>query len=300
MENKFSIKVISDTCGILPHTLRIWEQRYQIFSPERTKGGQRLYTEKDLIKAKLLAKLILHGNSISVLAQYTISELQSMEKLLSQESNFKGLSSSINTKKLIKHLADYKIDLIATELQHFRQNQNIKEFIFNIVLPVMREIGLMVYEDKYTVSQEHIISTLIRDQLSQIHLPNIGPKGKEVALATPEGNLHELPIMIANILCRANRITTRYLGAAHPPTCLVQAINALKCPFLVLGVLTTDRWNYELDITSFLQKIDDFLEREITVILGGGTPLEFPTFKKIRKVKIVSTLDEFDHFLKDL
>ena len=299
MEKKFSIKVISDTCGVLPHTIRTWEQRYQAFSPERSEGGQRLYSEKDLIKAKLLVKLVEQGNSISVIAKYTIYELEAMEKLLKNNDN-SGLNRSVSTKKLLKQLSGYKIDLIASELQHFRLSLGVKEFIFNIVLPMIREVGLMVYEEKYTVTQEHIVSTLIRDQLSQIHLPNIGSKLKEVALATPEGNLHELPIIIADILCRANRVTTRYLGAAHPPTCLGQAINALKSPFLVLGVLSTDHWNYERDIISYLKQVDSFLDQNLTVILGGATPMDFPAFEKIKEVKVIATLDDFDDFLEKL
>ena len=64
MKKSLGINVISNVCGVMPHTIRTWEKRYKIFSPDRSEGGQRLYSEDDLVKAKrsmlgpTLAKLI--------------------------------------------------------------------------------------------------------------------------------------------------------------------------------------------------------------------------------------------------
>ena len=52
MKKEFGINVISTACGVMPHTIRTWEKRYQVFTPERSKGGQRLYTKVDLTKSK--------------------------------------------------------------------------------------------------------------------------------------------------------------------------------------------------------------------------------------------------------
>ncbi|MDA8791831.1 MerR family transcriptional regulator [Bacteriovoracaceae bacterium] len=303
MEKKFGIKVISNSCGILPHTLRVWEQRYQVFQPERAPNGQRLYSKSDLEKAKLIARLLEHGHSISSLAGYSNPELDTMIELIEKDTkNTKDspFIHSISTKNLLMYLSDYKIDLVAAELQHLRLSVGSKEFIFKIILPIMREIGLLVAKGKYTVSQEHIISTIVRGQLSQIYLPNVGPKSKEMVLATPEGNLHELSIIIGDILCRSNRLTTRYLGATHPADCLGQAVNALKSPYLVLGVITSDQWNYHDHIIPYLSKIDAQLDENITVILGGGSPMDFPEFKHIEEVIIFDSLEKFDKFLEDL
>lgn len=299
MEEKFSIKVISNSCGILPHTLRVWEQRYNMFSPERNEGGQRLYSSDDLKKANLLAKLLDQGHSISNLANYKVNELESMATLL--DDNHGPLATStehrISTKKLLKHLADYKIDAVVDEIQHLRMSVGAKDFIFNIVLPTMREIGMLVAKGKYSVTQEHIISTIIRDQLSQIFLPNLGNKNNEVALATPEGNLHELSIIIADILCRANRVPTRYLGAAHPALCLGEALSAMKCPNLILGAVTSDQWVYEDKIIPYVKKLDGLIKHQMTVILGGGHELDFPKFKNIKKIMIMQSFDDFEAYL---
>jgi len=39
MKKEFGIKVISTACAVMPHTIRAWEKRYQVFTPERSEGG---------------------------------------------------------------------------------------------------------------------------------------------------------------------------------------------------------------------------------------------------------------------
>ncbi len=299
MEKRFSIKVISDSCGIKPHTLRVWEQRYGVFSPERSSAGQRLYGEEDLKKAKLLARLVEKGHAISTLASYSNHELdQMLESHHEEKVGDNLLLSKSRTEKLLDFLLNYQTDKVANELQQLRLTLGARDFIFSIVLPTMREIGILTMKGKYTVTQEHIISTIIRDQLSQLYLPNIGDKRQQFALATPDGNLHELAIIIADILCRINRVPTRYLGAAHPAECLGEAMNALGCPNLILGVISSDQWDYKRDMVSYLAKLDSKLTEEISIVLGAGSRIDMPSFKHIKKIHFIETFEDLDDFLR--
>lgn len=301
MEHKYNIKVVSNSCGIKPHTLRIWEQRYGIFNPDRSEGGQRLYSEEDLKKARLLSTLTKQGHAISKLAEYPIEELESMIPKFNKKNTSKEIiSTTIKSKKLLGFLEEYKIDSVAAELQHLRTTMGVKSFIFDIVLPTMKAVGEYQANGKYTISQEHIISAIVRDQLSQIHLPQTSTKVHHMALATPEGNLHELSLLMADILCRSNRIPTHYLGPSHPADCLGEAVSALNVPILVLGAVTSDLWNYDQKIISFLQQLDKSLKTSVHIIIGGGTIKAFGKFKHISKVTVFATLEEFDQYLVDL
>lgn len=301
MEKKHSISVISNTSGIKPHTIRIWEKRYQVFTPDRDENGKRFYKDSDITKAKLLAELLDYGYGISALAAYTIEELQALkdqQKKLDVSSKKSVNETRLN--KLLEHLDNYKIDAVADELQYFRLNSSAREYILDLILPTIREIGNLVAKGKYSITQEHIISTIIRDQLSQIYLPNLGRPGHDMALATPDGNMHEFSILIADILCRTHRITTRYLGAAHPADCLSQAVNALKTHTLILGAISSDQWDYEKQIGSYLTKIDEGLEISLVVVLGGGYEIDLPKFKNIKEVKFYNSFEAFDEYLGGL
>ena len=298
MKKEFGINVISTACGVMPHTIRTWEKRYQVFSPERSEGGQRLYNEADFAKAKLIVALIEQGHTISSLARHSLQDLRSFLVVNNGEnSESDKMLTSVETKKLLQHLANFNIDLVASGMQHLRLSMGVKEFIFKIVLPVMHEIEKLALKGLYSVTQEHIISTIVRDQLGQINMANEGPNPDRFALATPEGNLHELPILIAEIICNANRVSTNYLGASHPAECLSEAVNALKCRTIVMGVISSAQWNYENNIVSYLESIDKYLKNKVKVILGGGREVDFPEFKNIENVKIVKSFEDFDRML---
>ncbi|TNE95886.1 MAG: MerR family transcriptional regulator [Deltaproteobacteria bacterium] len=300
MEAKYSIKVISNSCGVLPHTLRVWEQRYGVFNPERSDGGQRLYSDEDLKKAKLLSYLIGKGHTISKLAGFSLDQLEGLTEVFSDqrlESQNLQIGEHLN-KSLLKHLKKFELKEVTQELQFIRMTKSAKDFIFQVVLPVMREIGFMVAKGDLSVTQEHIISTLVREQISQIHLPNIGSREREMAFATPEGNLHELSILIGEVLSRCNRVPTRYLGPAHPADCLAMALNAMKSPYLVLGTVSSDLWNYDKQILPFLKTLDNHLNYPLSVYLGGGKEMEFPVYKNIKSVIPLATFEDFDVILE--
>ena len=298
MENKFSINVISTATGVMPHTIRTWEKRYQVFTPGRSEGGQRLYSETDLDKAKLIVALIDQGHTISSLAKYSLKNLRSLLGHNNREdSESEKVFTSVEIKKLLKHLGNFDIDLVASGMQHLRLSIGVKEFIFKIVLPVMHEIEKLALKGVYSISQEHIITTIVSDQLHQINLANEGPNCNRFALATPVGNLHDLPIMIAEIICHANRVPTNYLGASHPADCLGEAVNALKCKTIVMGVISSVQWNYEKDIVKYLQSIDKYLNNTVEIILGGGYKIDFPDFENIGNIKFISSFEDFDKML---
>ncbi len=301
MKKEFSINVISNACGVKPHTIRTWEKRYQVFTPERSEGGQRLYSENDLTKAKLIVALIEQGHTISSLARHPLQELRSLLVVKNGEvSESDRMFTSLETKKLVQHLVNFNIDQVASGVQYLRLSLGVKEFIFKIVLPVIHEIEKLALKGIYSVTQEHIISTIVRDQLGQINLANEGPNHDRFALATPEGNLHELPIMIAEIICNANRFSTNFLGASHPAECLSEAVNALKCKTIVMGVISSAQWNYEKNIVPYLESMDKYLKNNVKVILGGGREVDFPEFKNIENVMVVKSLEDFDKMLIEI
>ena len=106
--------------------------------------------------------------------------------------------------------------------------------------------------------------------------------------------------MIAEIICNANRVSTNYLGASHPAECLSEAVNALKCKIIVMGVISSDQWNYEKKIIPYLRSMDKYLKNKVIVILGGGSEVDFPEFKNIENVKVVKSFEDFDKMLIEL
>src|SRR6476469_6456677 len=66
---QFTIKDIENLCGIKAHTLRIWEQRYDLLTPKRKESKHRVYDNEDLKKLLRISVLYHRGWKISRIAQ---------------------------------------------------------------------------------------------------------------------------------------------------------------------------------------------------------------------------------------
>src|SRR5262245_46051867 len=61
----FNIKAVSHMTGIPADTLRRWESRYGVIAPQRTEGGYRLYSQRDVDTINWLKARLDEGLSIS-------------------------------------------------------------------------------------------------------------------------------------------------------------------------------------------------------------------------------------------
>ena len=83
--------------------------------PERSKGGQRLYSENDFTKAKLIVALIERGHTISSLARHSLQELRSLLVVKNgEDSESDRMFTSLETKKLVQHLVNFNIDQVVS------------------------------------------------------------------------------------------------------------------------------------------------------------------------------------------
>ena len=61
----FNLKVVLKETGLGADTLRAWERRYGLPAPNRSAGGHRLYSQRDIETIKWLMKRQAEGLSIS-------------------------------------------------------------------------------------------------------------------------------------------------------------------------------------------------------------------------------------------
>ena len=69
IKSKFSIKDLENLSGIKAHTIRIWEKRYSLLVPNRTKTNIRFYDLQSLQKLLNVTLLYNNGYKISKIAE---------------------------------------------------------------------------------------------------------------------------------------------------------------------------------------------------------------------------------------
>ena len=71
----YSIKDLETLSGIKAHTLRIWEQRYNLLTPKRTDTNIRYYDDDDIKRILNISLLNQHGIKISNISKMSNIEL---------------------------------------------------------------------------------------------------------------------------------------------------------------------------------------------------------------------------------
>jgi len=97
IKSSFSIKNLENISGIKAHTIRIWEKRYNLLSPERLNRNIRKYSLADLQKLLNVSILYCNGYKISKLSLLSDEELHETARKISLES----VQSNYNVNTLI-------------------------------------------------------------------------------------------------------------------------------------------------------------------------------------------------------
>lgn len=179
MSLELDIGTLSGLTGIKPHNLRMWEKRYSIFEPQRTPGGTRIYTDKDLKKLLTIQELINLGYKISEAINLSENErkkviLQTLDNALSNDTY------AIFINEMLKCAVD--LDETHFEL-YFRKS--VERFgkvytITNIIYPLLNKLGALWKIDNISPLEEHfasqIITRMIQEWISLLPIRNIHSK----------------------------------------------------------------------------------------------------------------------------
>jgi DNA-binding transcriptional MerR regulator len=211
----YSIKELEVLTGIKAHTIRIWEQRYNILSPNRTNTNIRFYTEEDLKHLLNISLLNKNGLKISRIAR--MSEKQVKEKVLAlSETNFE-YSNQIDA--LVVGMIEFDEESFEKIISTNILRVGFENTFLNIIFPFLNKIGILWQTAVIRPAQEHFISNLIRQKIivaidGQIQIRQAGTK--KFMLFLPEREMHELSLLFINYIIRSRGYNTLYLGASVP------------------------------------------------------------------------------------
>lgn len=213
--NRFSIKDVEALTGIKSHTLRIWEQRYNITKPKRTATNIRFYDDEDVKMLLNVAILNRNGLKISKINKLPKPE---MDKLVMEVA---AKSECINSQVEMLVNAMLDLDEMAFEkcLSHNIIRVGFDQTMYEIVFPFLRRVGVLWQVGNINPSFEHFLSNLIRRKIivaiDALPIPT-DPKAKKFLLFLPQNELHELSLLFGKYLIRKAGFKTTYLGQNLP------------------------------------------------------------------------------------
>jgi MerR family transcriptional regulator, light-induced transcriptional regulator len=275
---KYSIKELEQLSGIKAHTIRIWEKRYKIISPQRTTTNIRFYSDDDLKKIINVSLLNNHGIKISRIASMTFEEIT--RKIIDMSEAKPQASLYID--QLVVAMVDMEEEnfekILATLIKKFGFQQSITDVIY----PFMEKIGVLWQTGTITPAHEHFISNLIRQKLisSIAALPIPSGKVKKAILFLPEGELHEIGLLFFHYIARSKGIKTFYLGQSVPHEDLKTVYNIHQPDILITSLISSPS-------TKHFEKYIHTLSTDFSqsVILASGLLLRKTAFHIPKNVR---------------
>ena len=241
----FNLKVVLKETGIAADTLRAWERRYGLPKPQRSAGGHRLYSQRDIETIKWLIERQSEGLSISRAVDLW------NEQLASGSDPLAGLLQASSTLPVQYTSPDTTLDLLRAQwvaaclefsesAAELTLNQafsmfSVEAVCVDVLQRGMSEIGELWYQNRASVQQEHFAAGLAMRRLDALLSASPAPThNKTVLVGCPPNEWHTFTPLLLALLLRRRGWHVIYLGANVPEAQFSTTVKEIRANLVVL------------------------------------------------------------------
>src|SRR6476661_7798533 len=282
----YTIKRAAELTGISVATLRAWERRYGVVSPQRSDGGYRLYGPEDVRALAIMNSLVNEGWSAREAAAETLRRLSGRDSG-GREVSFgrdtrdsrdgrgsrvaplrPGARYQSEDAEAFVRAAERLDSASATAVLDARFALGTFEHVVDDwLMPTLALVGEAWAHGRLTVAGEHLVSYAVQRRLAAAYEVASGrADGPTLLIGLPPGARHELGLLAFAVAARRAGFTTVYVGADLPVEDWLRAIEARRAAGMVMAVPRN------IDIAT-AQEIVDTVSRthpEVVIGLGGS------------------------------
>lgn len=291
----YNLKAVIHETGLKPDTLRAWERRYGLPTPERTAGGHRLYSQRDIDLVRWLVARQEEGLSIRhAVNLWRALEAAGEDPLADMQKNGDVVSNQIAVDEppLVtdltagQPLAQLRQQWVAACLafdepaaQH-ALNQAFALFApehvcFEILQKGMAEIGQGWYEGRVTVQQEHFASALAVRRLDALLMVTPPPnRVGRILVGCPPEEQHTFSPLLLLLLLRRHGWDAIYLGVDVPLAQIKATVQATHADLLILSAQQLHT------AASLLEMAQMLADSRVLVAYGGLVFNQLPAIRQ--------------------
>lgn len=238
--NQFPISQLAQFSGIKPHTIRMWEHRYNALTPTRSEGNTRYYSNSQLRRLLNMVSLTDYGYKISELSGMSDKKLFGLVKEMKQDASVDSASYFIF--QLIAAGMSYDEPYFDKIFSHCLLRYGWRDVYLKVIYPTLVRIGIMWESNTLPPAQEHFISNLFRRKLFTAidSLPPAKSDSDTWVLFLPEDEFHEIGLLFAHYLISLSGQKVIYLGSNVP----MQSFDGVSKTAVVKNVLLFLVHNY--------------------------------------------------------
>lgn len=199
-----NIEAVARRTGVPAATLRKWEERYGVPSPERTQGSQRRYSDRDVRQIEWLRDRLAEGLRIGQ-AVRLLQRFQ--EPVVAADALRDAILAAVRER------SQSRIEALVNQTFAFHPPETV---ITEVAVPVLVETGRLWEQGQISIADEHFVSQLFATKLRALVDATASGSAGLAVLACVPGERHELGLLCAAVLLQADGWRVMYLGQDTP------------------------------------------------------------------------------------
>ena len=265
----YNIKEAAARSGVSVPTLRAWERRYGVVSPERTPAGYRLYDDRAIERLRRMRLLLGAGwrpreAAAEVLRESPPAAAEALGAADSETVSAGALTGMAD--RLVASAAVFDAAQVTAVLDEVFARVSFETALEEVVFPALREVGRGWESGKLSVAAEHAVSNTIHRRLAvQYEAARRPGERPHVVIGLPPGSRHDLGALAFAVALRRLGLDTLYLGADVPIESWVRSLRQTGAPLAVIGAVT------RADVDAARAVVAAIREElpEVTCLVGG-------------------------------
>jgi MerR family transcriptional regulator, light-induced transcriptional regulator len=268
------IGVVADRTGLSQDVLRVWERRYRVVEPGRSATGQRLYSDADIERLRLLSLATQTGRSIGLIAPLPTADLAQMVREDEEARALKGDSARRDepASDLIAAALERAIALDGSGLEALLRRailtMGVPAFIDTLAAPLLTRVGDEWHAGRLAPSHEHLATAVVQRVIAATMYAITAPAGApNLVVATPVGERHEIGAILAAATATAEGWRVTYLGADLSAGDIATAAMSARATAVALSVVyVADR----VTVVEEIRGLRALLPLSIPMLIGGA------------------------------
>lgn len=258
----YTIKHAAQQVGVGVSTLRAWERRYGVGSPQRSDAGYRLYDDDAIRALRTMNSLILAGWPVRAAAEEV-----SRRHARAARPDDRADPAASGEHSLVRAAETLDPDTLAAVLDAGFARDSFETAVDTWLLPGLREVGVAWASGRLSVAAEHSVAAGVTRRLSAAYdATGPPPSGPRAVIGLPPGARHDLGLMAFATALRRRGVRTTYLGADVPTTDWAAVAQAQSADCVVLAA------PMEADAAAVAQTVASVRARRphVTLAVGGS------------------------------
>jgi methanogenic corrinoid protein MtbC1 len=273
--------VVAERTGLSHDLVRVWERRYGAVHPTRTGAGERLYSDADVERLRLLDAAVAGGRRIGRVARLPTSELAA---LVAEDA-------AVGRRRAASDEPVAEVDVATVERMFERVRAldahglddlsrraaarfGVPAFLERVAAPLLRRIGDEWHAGEITIAEEHLASAVVANFVGESLRSMGGAAGADdlprLLVGTPPGARHVIGAAMVAATAAADGWEVVFLGAELPAGEIVAAAQRASADAVAVSVVYAED---DARLVDELRTVSEALPAGVPLLVGGRAAL---------------------------